>query len=202
VGRGSTVRGEKVNSARPDRSNRVGGIKKATPQWGLSQSGEFPHGQADLPCHLTVLREVPRPRLVARRPDGAGGSIGAAEFRGSQLLRRVTTSRTDLRLLNVARASCGELLVDFEDYLRPAARHNGQHSRQKLGRCAKCRSGGSKDPANPSDRTDPTDLTHRIRGYPRCGKATVLRTAKAGKNAGRQFWGCSDYPACKGTVGL
>ena len=28
----------------------------------------------------------------------------------------------------------------------------------------------------------------------------VLRTARRGKNAGGQFWGCSNYPACKGAV--
>lgn len=28
----------------------------------------------------------------------------------------------------------------------------------------------------------------------------ALRTAKTGKNAGRQFWGCTGYPGCKGTV--
>ncbi|WP_372845631.1 hypothetical protein [Pontiella sp.] len=28
----------------------------------------------------------------------------------------------------------------------------------------------------------------------------VLRTAKAGKNAGHQFWGCSGYPDCKGVI--
>lgn len=27
----------------------------------------------------------------------------------------------------------------------------------------------------------------------------VLRTARKGRNAGGQFWGCSDYPTCKGT---
>jgi restriction system protein len=34
---------------------------------------------------------------------------------------------------------------------------------------------------------------------PKCGEAMVLRTAKKGANAGSQFWGCSAYPACKGT---
>ena len=33
-----------------------------------------------------------------------------------------------------------------------------------------------------------------------CGKPMVLRTAKTGKNAGKQFWGCSGYPDCKGVV--
>ena len=34
---------------------------------------------------------------------------------------------------------------------------------------------------------------------PSCGSAMVRRTAKKGSNAGAQFWGCSTYPACKGT---
>jgi len=47
------------------------------------------------------------------------------------------------------------------------------------------------------DQTDPTDL---IPNCPLCGKPTVLRTVKSGKNAGRQFWGCSAYPKCKGVA--
>ncbi|MGO8835995.1 MAG: restriction endonuclease [Limisphaerales bacterium] len=35
---------------------------------------------------------------------------------------------------------------------------------------------------------------------PECGKPMVLRTARRGVNAGNQFWGCSAYPACKGTL--
>lgn len=35
---------------------------------------------------------------------------------------------------------------------------------------------------------------------PDCGKPMVLRTAKTGKNAGKQFWGCSAYPDCKGVT--
>jgi restriction system protein len=34
---------------------------------------------------------------------------------------------------------------------------------------------------------------------PHCGSSMVLRTAKKGVNAGSQFWGCSQYPACRGT---
>jgi len=32
---------------------------------------------------------------------------------------------------------------------------------------------------------------------PTCGNRMILRTAKQGANAGRQFWGCSAYPRCK-----
>lgn len=34
---------------------------------------------------------------------------------------------------------------------------------------------------------------------PTCGSAMKLRTAKQGSQAGSQFWGCSKYPACRGT---
>src|SRR4029077_14780776 len=43
----------------------------------------------------------------------------------------------------------------------------------------------------------PTDL-ERIPDCPECGKPMVLRTAKSGRNAGSQFWGCSAYPDCRG----
>lgn len=34
---------------------------------------------------------------------------------------------------------------------------------------------------------------------PKCGGVMVMRTAKKGDNAGASFWGCSQYPACRGT---
>lgn len=34
---------------------------------------------------------------------------------------------------------------------------------------------------------------------PNCGGQMVGRTAKRGANAGSQFWGCSQYPRCRGT---
>lgn len=37
---------------------------------------------------------------------------------------------------------------------------------------------------------------------PRCGAPMVLRTAKRGARAGRQFFGCSNYPHCRGIVNL
>lgn len=37
---------------------------------------------------------------------------------------------------------------------------------------------------------------------PRCGSAMVKRTARKGANAGRAFWGCSEYPKCRGTQAI
>jgi len=35
---------------------------------------------------------------------------------------------------------------------------------------------------------------------PICSQQMILRTAKKGKNAGNTFWGCSQYPNCRGVV--
>jgi HJR/Mrr/RecB family endonuclease len=35
---------------------------------------------------------------------------------------------------------------------------------------------------------------------PKCESEMILRTAKKGAGAGRQFWGCSTYPTCKFTM--
>jgi predicted RNA-binding Zn-ribbon protein involved in translation (DUF1610 family) len=37
---------------------------------------------------------------------------------------------------------------------------------------------------------------------PKCGQKMVLRTAKQGDNAGKKFWGCSNFPECRGIVGI
>lgn len=37
---------------------------------------------------------------------------------------------------------------------------------------------------------------------PICGAEMVKRTAKKGTNAGSQFWGCVQYPSCRGTRSL
>src|SRR6266513_859720 len=34
---------------------------------------------------------------------------------------------------------------------------------------------------------------------PSCNRTMVKRTARRGVNAGSEFWGCSEYPRCRGT---
>lgn len=187
-----------------------------------------------------------------------------------------TSSHTELRLLNVARASFEELLLDYEDFLRhrrlaqwapdspeamavrqvpwkfkkdrtdqtsmtelsdhqrwalyapwlehkdPAVRANaliclinqanylldqqiaalekqfvegGGYSEQLA--AARLAERNKKKQVAQGKSTDPAG---QIPVCPQCGKPMVLRTAKTGKNAGNQFWGCSDYPDCKGVL--
>jgi restriction system protein len=44
-----------------------------------------------------------------------------------------------------------------------------------------------------------SDVSAQAPTCPTCGKAMVLRTARQGKRVGSQFWGCSSFPACRGT---
>lgn len=48
----------------------------------------------------------------------------------------------------------------------------------------------------------PRDSTSKAEDVccPRCGSPMVLRTAKRGKHAGEQFYGCSMFPKCRGVV--
>jgi restriction system protein len=190
-----------------------------------------------------------------------------------------TSSQTELRLVNVARASLEELLLDYEDYLRhrrlvqwtadspeaaavravprrfrqdrsdqsdlsdlsdqerwtlyaawlehddAAVRANtliclinqtnylldqqiaaleaqfigeGGYSEQ----LAAARLTERKRKKDPSDPANPSDLADKIPDCPQCGKPMVLRTARQGKNKGNSFWGCSEYPDCKGVEKL
>jgi restriction system protein len=219
----------------------------------------------------------PRSRTVDQMVQAArSGRQNIAE--GSRAA--ATSSQTELRLLNTARASLEELLLDYEDFLRhrrlqqwapdapeamavrqvpqkfkhdrsdqtdltdltdqerwvlyapwlehdnPAVRANaiiclihqanflldhqiaalekqfvqgGGYSEQLAAARLAERDRRRKAQADRPDRSDPTD---HIPTCPQCGKAMVLRTAKSGRNAGQQFWGCSAYPDCKGVVDL
>ncbi len=178
-----------------------------------------------------------------------------------------TSSQTELRLVNVARASLEELLLDYEDYLRHrrlrrwepsgpealAVRRIGQQQpsdsrtdsdlsdEQRYALYAKwldhedpavranaliclinqanylldkqiialetqfIQDGGYSEQLatarlaerNRKKQDQPSDS---IPSCPQCGKAMVLRTAKKGTRAGKQFWGCSGYPDCTGLV--
>ena len=39
-----------------------------------------------------------------------------------------------------------------------------------------------------------------IKSCPLCGYSMILRESKKGTQIGRKFWGCSQYPKCRGTL--
>ena len=142
----------------------------------------------------------PHSRMADQMVQAAGsGRQNIAE--GSRA--SATSSHTELRLLNVARTSLEELLLDFEDFLRhrhmPLWAPDSSEARAVRGIPGKLK----KDQSNRSDQTDLSDQKkEHIPPCPLCGMMMVVRTAKSGKNAGNQFWGCSEYPDCKGVLKL
>ncbi len=202
----------------------------------------------------------PRSRTIDQMVQAArSGRQNIAE--GSRAA--ATSSQTELRLVNVARASLEELLLDYEDFLRHrrqsqwakddpqaqavrrvASDHQSDGSdltdQQRAALYAKwleyddpfvranaliclihqtnylldqqiaalekqfIEEGGyseqlaSKRLKHRSDQTDRSSFPP----CPQCGKPMVLRTAKTGQNAGKQFLGCSGYPDCKGAKNL
>jgi restriction system protein len=46
---------------------------------------------------------------------------------------------------------------------------------------------------------EPEERDHLTPDCPRCGAEMVMRTARGGANVGERFWGCRNYPACRGT---
>jgi four helix bundle suffix protein len=180
-----------------------------------------------------------------------------------------TSSQTELRLVNVARASLDELLLDYEDFLRQRGfRQWAKDDPEAL----EVRACYRPDPSNPSaqsdaaryscwlDSPDPAVVANAViclihqanylldqqtqaleRGFikdggyserlaaariaerqrhqsarsnptnpsdsalpncPLCGKPMALRTARKGARAGKQFWGCSGFPTCRGALPL
>jgi hypothetical protein len=102
-----------------------------------------------------------------------------------------TSTQTELRLANVARASLDELLLGYEDFQR----------QRGLGQ------GGKDDPeaiavreVGKGPRTDRPKKN--LPPFPLCGQSLVMPTARQGKQAGSQFLGCSGYPHYRVTLPL
>lgn len=55
---------------------------------------------------------------------------------------------------------------------------------------------------SPSSKTRSAATVKGIQSCPKCGGQMVVRIAKQGANAGNQFWGCSNYPQCRGTAAI
>ena len=57
----------------------------------------------------------------------------------------------------------------------------------------------AKQPSLSTTKPMNTTGTGSLPACPVCSNPMVMRSAKKGSNAGNTFWGCSNYPRCKGT---
>ncbi len=260
-------------------------MKKLRPSGGYRDTASFQTATLIYDATVWFCEKFldPRSRTVDQMVQAArSGRQNIAE--GSRA--SATSSQTELRLINVARASLEELLLDYEDFLRHRRLPAWTPDCPEASAVRRVPQSLRKDPSTPSDPSDQVDLSalsdqqraalysrwlehadpairanalicliHQANflldrqiaalekafvedgGYseqlatarlayrkkkdqpdpsdrsaqadqpdqkppkcPQCGALMALRTAKSGKNAGSQFWGCTKYPDCKGTT--
>jgi hypothetical protein len=84
--------------------------------------------------------------------------------------------------------------------LRTAARHT--YSVGELETWVKQGIGEPEDSAASKATTSPPapEASQAIPNCPQCSAPMVLRTVKTGPNQGGKFWGCPNYPRCRGIV--
>jgi four helix bundle suffix protein len=80
--------------------------------------------------------------------------------------------------------------------------HEGGYSERLAAARLEHRRKRREDQTDQTDKTDPTDTRPVAPNCPICREPMILRTARKGPRVGSQFWGCSNYPNCKGTVPL
>lgn len=84
-------------------------------------------------------------------------------------------------------------IKSFQEVVLSEAEVQEAFTKIQAGRLAPTRETHLEHVAALKSRSDP----NAQRKCPKCGSMMVLRTAKRGRNAGDQFWGCSGYPQCR-----
>ena len=62
--------------------------------------------------------------------------------------------------------------------------------------------GHTQEPASTARATVGPEPASAAPSCPKCGGEMRERVAKMGKNAGKKFWGCQNFPDCKGIVNV
>lgn len=76
---------------------------------------------------------------------------------------------------------------------------DGRRLRAMIDMASKPATAPTSSPATSTAAPAPTTSTPAC---PRCGAEMKKRTARQGANAGKEFWGCTAYPRCNGTLPL
>jgi restriction system protein len=88
----------------------------------------------------------------------------------------------------------GEFTSDAKDFAQ------GRNVELIDGRQLRAMLDAARSPVAGAAQVAPLPQTAKQPACPKCGAEMKLRVARQGNNAGKEFWGCSAFPACKGTV--
>src|SRR5438309_2102928 len=139
-------------SGRSDRADRSGGLRprRLRPSGGYRTLRSYQVSTVIYDATVSFCD-----RFIDKRSRNHDQMVQAARSGGKNIAEgsraAATTSQTELRLVNVARASLEELLLDYEDYLR----QNGHRKWEPEDREAREVRAVGRDQSDQPDRSDP-----------------------------------------------
>lgn len=144
--------------------------------------------------------------LVLTRPGKSGGEKFLVQCKQWRALKVGVDVVRELYGVMAARGATGGFVVTSGRFTDEAASFaSGRNvtlvdGPKLLGLIRQARAGAGQPEAltDAAKTTRPPDTAHAT-ACPLCTKPMVRRTAKRGANAGGEFWGCTGYPACRGT---
>jgi restriction system protein len=145
--------------------------------------------------------------LVLTRPSKSGGEKFLVQCKQWRALRVGVDVVRELYGVMAARGATGGFVVTSGRFTDEAVSFaNGRNvtlvdgtKLLSLIRQARAGTGHPEVRTEAAKTTRPTRDTAHATACPVCTKPMVRRAAKRGANAGGEFWGCTDYPACRGT---
>ena len=145
--------------------------------------------------------------LVLARPGKNGGEKFLVQCKQWRALKVGVDVVRELYGVMAARGATGGLVVTSGRFTNDAisfasGRNVTLVDGPKLVGLIRQARAGAGQPAARADAAKaagPTAATVHATACPLCTKPMARRTAKRGANAGGEFWGCTGYPACRGT---
>lgn len=145
--------------------------------------------------------------LVLTRPGKSGGEKFLVQCKQWRALKVSVDVVRELYGVMAARGATGGFVVTSGRFTDEAISFaSGRNvtlvdGPKLLGLIRQARAGAGHPAVQPdaAKTTRPTANTGQATACPLCTEPMVRRTAKRGANAGGDFWGCTGYPACRGT---
>ncbi|WP_353254117.1 restriction endonuclease [Salinisphaera sp. PC39] len=129
--------------------------------------------------------------LVARK----GGEVFLVQCKQWRAHKIGVSVVRELYGVMVARGAAGGFVVGVGEFTSDALEFAEGRNIELTDARAVIGEAGERTPS----QSQPAGQERREPECPRCGSGMVRRTARRGANAGQDFYGCSQYPNCRGT---
>jgi restriction system protein len=135
-----------------------------------------------------VLRRDGRTSLVQCKKWKASSSVGVPVIR--EMFGLLTAEKADEAII----VTTGNFMTDAIEFAvgKPIRLIDGPQLLSPVQ--------SVQNPTTVEEHAEKSTDVQKPPSCPQCGKPMVLRIARRGANAGNRFWGCSTYPACKGSL--